>query len=56
MGSHKHGASGRSGPPALVKRFVEWLVRQEEERPARRRRGVLAHGSVREALEREGRR
>ena len=44
-------------PPALVKRFVEWLVRQEEEqRRARRRRSVLAHDPVREALERESRR
>ncbi len=50
MGSHKHGTSGRSGPPASVKRataeFFNRLVKS-------RRRRARMYGSVREAFDKE---
>ena len=48
MGSHKHGVSGRPGPPAAVKRATAEFFNREAEQ--RRRRKPKMHETVREAL------
>ena len=47
MGSHKHGTSGRSGPPKEVKRATAAFFNKAS---PRRRRPKMC-GSVREAIE-----
>lgn len=53
MGSHKHGTSGRAGPPSGVKRTTEEFFNKEAER--RKARKSAMYGSVREALDRSRR-
>ncbi len=49
MGSHKHGVSGRAGPPGAVK----WATAQFFNKEAARRKAgkQKMYGSVREALD-----
>ena len=49
MGSHKHGVSGRAGPP----RAVKWATAQffNEEAARRKARKQKMYGSVREVLD-----
>ncbi len=50
MGSHKHGVSGRPGPPARVKWATAAFFNKETKRRAKPRRKM--YDSVREALDR----
>ena len=49
-GSHKHGVSGRAGPPTAVKRATAEFFNKEAEQ--RKKRKGKMYGSVRGALER----